>query len=63
MKNQRIMFTMGPVHTRDHGPLCSVTDTEPTVRRWKGKGLIYMPWEGGSNRGSTHPVEHLEAHR
>jgi len=27
---RRTMFTVGPVHARDHGPICSVLVTEPS---------------------------------
>jgi len=54
---------MGLVHTWEHGPRYSVADMEPTVRRWKGKGLIYMPWMEAIIGVSVHIVEHLRAHR
>jgi len=32
------MLTAGPVHTRDYRPGCSVADTEPITRWFRGKG-------------------------
>ena len=49
------MFLMSHVHTRDHGPGCSVADTEPTMRRYWGKVLLYALERGYSNRGASTP--------
>jgi len=48
------MFTVSPLRTRDHDPRCSVADTEPTVRRFRGKGsYLYALQEVSIRRGST----------
>jgi len=50
------MFTMGPVHTRDHGRRCFGAEPKFAARRMsRGKGHIYMPWEGGSNWDASTP--------
>jgi len=36
------MFTMGPVHTRDHGSGCSGADPKPAARKIGG-GSYIMP--------------------
>jgi len=36
------MFTMGPIHTQDHGPGCSGADLEPAARQ-TGGGFYCMP--------------------
>jgi len=36
------MFTVGLVHTRDHGPGCSGADPEPAARQ-TGGGSYIMP--------------------
>jgi len=50
------MFTVGIVHTRDHGPGCSVADMEPTVRRFGGKGSYLHALQEVSNRGGNTPL-------
>jgi len=49
------MFTVGPIHTRDHSPLCSVTNTEPTARRIMCKGSYLYALHEVSNRGGSTP--------
>jgi len=60
---QRIMFTVSPVHSRDHGPGCSVTG----VRNWPQsvqEGLIGCPFQDGTKKeGASTPLGHLEALR
>jgi len=52
------MFTVGPKHTRDNGAGCSVADTEPIARRFRGKrSYLYAPqevinWGGSTPRGT-----------
>ena len=48
------MFTMGPVHTRDHDPEC-IVDTEPTARRRRGRVLLYAYSGRSNNRGASTP--------
>ena len=43
MMKQRVIFTVGPVHTRDHGPGCSGADPESAARQ-KEVGLILCPF-------------------
>ena len=48
------MFIVSPVHTRDHDARCSVADTEPTMRRFRGKGsYLYALQEVSIQYGST----------
>ena len=45
------MFTVGLVHTRDHGPGCSGADPEPAARQ-TGGGSYIMPIQEVTGAGS-----------
>ena len=45
----------GPVHTRDHGPGCSVAVTKPNGGKAGAKGFIVCPWKRYNNRGGSTP--------
>ena len=45
---QRSMFTVGPVHTRNHGQGCSGAEPDHAARQMgEGEGSYYMPLQGG----------------
>jgi len=50
------MFTAGPVHTQNHGPGCSIADTEPTARRFRSKWSYLYVLQEVSNRGGSTPL-------
>ena len=57
------MFTIGPVHTRDHGIGCSGADPEPAARQ-KEVGLILCLFRNITRgRESALPSEDLKALR
>jgi len=56
---QQTMFTVGPVHTRDHGPVCSIAGVR-NISRDDQEGLIECPlsrWnrEEGSQHSPRSP--------
>jgi len=57
------MFTVGPVHTRDHDPGCSVTGVR-NLSQGDQEGLIECPFQVGAKKeGANTPLGHLEALR
>ena len=57
------MFTVGPVHARDHGPgrsIAGVWNRPPGLQ----EGLIECPYQDGTKKeGASTPLCRLEAHR
>jgi len=56
------MFTMGPVHTRDHGLGCSGADPEPAARQTGGSYIMPIQ-EYNKRKGVSAALGHLEALR
>ena len=57
------MFTVGPVHARDHGPGRSITGAQNQPQGVQ-EGLIECPYQDGTRKeGASTPLGHLEAHR
>ena len=48
-----VMFIVGPLHTRDHDPGCSIANTKPTMMQGKGSYLYTL--QEVSNRGDIIP--------
>ena len=49
------MFIVGPIHTEDHGLGYCVANTEPTVRRFRGKGSYLYTLREFNNQGGSTP--------
>jgi len=57
------MFTVGPVHTRDHDPGCSVAEGR-NLPQGDQEGLIGCPFQDGTKKkGASTPLGHMEALR
>ena len=57
------MFTVGPVHARDHGPGCTIVGVWNRPQGLQ-KGLIGWPYQDGTKKeGASAPLGYLEAHR
>jgi len=58
------MFTVGPVHTRDHGPGYSIAGVRNLPPGVQEVGLIFCPFSSiTGGREPALPSEHLEAFR
>jgi len=53
----------GTMHTQDHDPGCFITDTEPTVRRRRGRVLLYAHLGKRAIGVPAYPAKHMEVHR
>ena len=57
------MFTVGPVHARDHGPGRSIAGIWNRPQGLQ-EGLIECPYQDGTKKeGANTPLGRLEAHR
>ena len=55
------MFTVGPVHARDHGPGCSIAGIWNRPQGLQ-EGLIGCPFQDGTSKeGASTPLGRLEA--
>jgi len=63
MMKQCVMFTVSPVHTRDHDPRCSGADPEPVAGQIGGGSYIMPIQECNRRLGANALLGHLEALR